>query len=423
MPNAIYETVCLWNICNANWTGTDGETMSERPCNCCGMKGVQPLLDFAGVPLTGLFRKSADVAYPRVDLGLHLCNHCGLVRQKHGSGSCQYVEVTRSTSLQFPAYVHALIAKLKEEGIEQDDLVLEVGANDGLFMSALHDAGFNNLVGVEPSQDLAAAAQGRGHTVVCDYFGPELVPALLAEHGPAKAVICRHTLEHVPAPDAFVGALAQCLDGDQAVALVEVPDGSAIPDLLNVYEFWDEHLFCFSQNNLTRLLQRAGLEVVETALQPHLETRNLLAWCKKAKPPQFEQPLGQQDADCVALWQSLPARWEAFKFGFADALSNAPRPIYAIGASHSQTNLVNYAGVGRLIDFFIDDDKAKVGLFPPVLEARNTILSSEQFEASAKGGTLVKTGFGYEKWTQKLCSLALARGMTILDPKNYIQKI
>jgi hypothetical protein len=108
--------------------------------------------------------------------------------------------------------------------------------------------------------------------------------------------------------------------------------------------------------------------------------------------------------------------------GFADALSKAPGPIYAIGASHSQTNLVNYAGVGEFVDFFIDDDAAKVGLFPPVAETRNAILSSAQFEATAQEGTLLKTGFGYEKWTQKLCSLALARGMKVLDPKNFIQK-
>jgi methylation protein EvaC len=287
-------------------------------------------------------------------------------------------------------------------------------------MSALRDAGFNRLVGIEPSQDLAEAARARGHKVVCDYFGPELLPKLLAEYGPARAVICRHTLEHVPHPAAFVAALAQCLDGDQALALVEVPDGSAIPDLLNVYEFWDEHLFYFSQNNLMRLLQRAGLEVTETAVQQHLETRNLLAWCKKANTVGV-QPFGSQDAACVALWQSLPARWEAFKAGFTQALSKTPGPVYAIGASHSQTNLVNYAGVGKQVDFFIDDDAAKVGRLPPVAETRNVIISTKDFEVSAKGGTIIKTGFGYENWTQKLCGLALARDMTVLDLKDFIK--
>lgn len=395
--------------------------MSILSCECCGSRKLIPSFEFFSVPLTGLFRRCAEAVLPKIKLEFELCIQCGLVRQKAVSSPREYVKVARSTSLQFPAYVHALIGKLKASSLGPDDLVLEVGANDGLFMSALRDAGFKKLVGVEPSQYLAEAARARGHKVVCDYFGPELVPTLLAQYGPARAVICRHTLEHVPQPDTFVTALAQCLDEEHSLALVEVPDGSAIPDLFNLYEFWDEHLFCFSQNSLVRLLQRAGLEVVETAMQPHLDTRNLLSWCRKAKQPQV-QPLGHQDAVCVALWQSLPARWEAFKLGFADALSKAPGPIYAIGASHSQTNLVNYAGVGEFVDFFIDDDAAKVGLFPPVAETRNAILSSEHFEASAQGGTLVKTGFGYEKWTQKLCSLALARGMTVLDPKNYIQK-
>lgn len=396
--------------------------MSVRPCSCCGFVDVQSLLEFHTVPLTGLFSTFSKHVSPSINLGFELCINCGLLRQKTGNQSREYLEVTRSTSLQFPTYVHTLIDKLKDFGIGADDLVLEVGANDGLFMSALRDAGFKNLVGVEPSQELAAAAQGRGHALVCDYFGPDLVPKLLEKFGPARAVICRHTLEHVPQPDTFLDALAQCLDGDQALALVEVPDGSAIPELLNVYEFWDEHLFCFSKNNLVRLLQRAGMEVLETKLQPHLETRNLLAWCKKSSTPQVD-PFGPADAACVALWQSLPARWDFFKAEFSLALSEAPRPVYAIGASHSQTNLVNYAGVGNLVDFFIDDDTAKVGLFPPVREARHPILSSLQFEASAQGGTLLKTGFGYEKWTQKLCDIAQARGMTILDPKNYIQKL
>lgn len=396
-----------------------GQTMNSVPCQCCGSPNLQPLVGFAEIPLTGLFRCSADMPLPRIDVTLEFCSQCGLVRQMAGSGPREYVEVTRSTSLQFPVYVHALIGKLRSSGIGPNDLVLEVGANDGLFMTALRDAGFNNLVGVEPSQDLAAVAQAKGHTVVCDYFGPGLVPALLAAHGPARAVICRHTLEHVPQPDAFVAALAQCLDGGNALALVEVPDGSAIPDLLNVYEFWDEHLFCFSPNNLARLLQRAGLQVVETVIQPHLETRNLLAWCKKAdaiRVPDFND----EDSKCVALWQRLPARWHAFKAGFSDALAQAPSPVYAIGASHSQTNLINYAGVGKRVDFFIDDDPTKVGLFPPVAETRVAIVSTAQFEASAVGGTLVKTGFGYEKWTQKLCAHALACGMTVVDPKDFI---
>jgi hypothetical protein len=84
---------------------------------------------------------------PLIDMTFELCSQCGLVRQMASSGPREYVEVTRSTSLQFPLYVNSLIGKLRSSGIGPNDLVLEVGANDGLFMTALREAGFNNLVG------------------------------------------------------------------------------------------------------------------------------------------------------------------------------------------------------------------------------------------------------------------------------------
>jgi hypothetical protein len=214
-------------------------------------------------------------------------------------------------------------------------------------------------------------------------------------------------------------ALSSCLKTDQSLALIEVPDGSAIPDLLNVYEFWDEHLFCFSKNNLIKMLHNAGLRVTETQIQPHLDTRNLIAWCEKVETKPGTD-LSPADRDCVALWQSLPERWESFKSKFTEALQSAQKPVYAIGASHSQTNLINFLGAGGLVDFFIDDDISKVGLYPPVKDCDAPIISSATFETAATAGTLLQTGFGYEKWSDKLTKHALSRGMLILNPKDFI---
>jgi hypothetical protein len=393
--------------------------MNSNPCACCGKVIFKTLLEFPRVPLTGLFYNSLDLVLSKFDLRFELCFNCGLVRQNYFNGLRDYADVKRSTARQFPAYVHSLICKLKEVDFGSEDLILEVGSNDGMLMTALRDAGFNRLLGVEPSQQLASTAREKGHNVICDYFDPELVPSLLKDYGPIRAVICRHTLEHVPRPDTFIAALAMCLETDDSLLLIEVPDGSAIPDLLNVYEFWDEHLFCFSKYNLVRLLQRSGLEVLDTSIQPHLETRNLLAWCKKAKV--FDvQPNEYKDLDCVEMWQSLPDRWNIFKQSLTHALLNLSGPIYVIGASHSQTNFVNYTGIGKDVDFFIDDDPAKVGLFPPVNDIRNPIISTVEFESTADCGTLLLTGYGYKNWTEKLCSIAKAKGIKILDPKDFI---
>ncbi len=350
------------------------------------------------------------------ELRFELCAACGLVRQSDGAPR-DYSGTDRATARQFPSYGDKLIATLKSMGVGLDDLVLDIGSNDGSFLEALRGAGFTRLVGVEPSRRLAEDGRARGFSVEDDYFGPQMVPRLLASHGRARAAVCRHTIEHVPDPLAFVSALRECLNPETGIALIEVPDGSAIPELGNVYEFWDEHLYCFCAENLARLAERAGMRIHAIEVQPHLDTRNLLLWCGMG------EGAGSTGGgrDCVTLWRRVEQDWTGFRARLQAAVKVAPRPLYLIGGSHSQYNFANYAGIGALVDRFIDDDGAKIGRFPPVAEGSPSIISTAQFEASARGGSVLRTGFGYPKWTARVSEHAARHGMRVLDPRDFLE--
>ena len=390
---------------------------SRAACPCCAGDSFGRLIDFGRVPISGRFRADPREPVPSAALAFELCNGCGLVRQVPGTVPRDYGATTRSTAKQFPTYGHALIERLVSLGVGPNDLVVDVGSNDGVFLDALRAAGFSRLVGVEPSRQLADSARARGHRVENDYFGPHLVSGLLAAHGPARAIVCRHTLEHVPAPAAFVAALHDWLAPEGGVALLEVPDGAAIPELMNVYEFWDEHLYCFCAENLARLLEATGMPAFDAQVQPHLETRNLLLWCGRDR---LRSPAIGANRDCVALWRGLAARWSEFRVRFGAALRGARRPIYLIGGSHSQYNFANYAGIGGFVDHLIDDDPAKLGRFPPILGASPSIISTAQFESSARSGTVLMTGFGYVQWTARIRGHAVTHGMQLIDPRDFI---
>jgi Methyltransferase domain len=388
-------------------------------CPCCAATQFERLLDFGRVPASGFFRADPTEPFVSVPLAFELCRSCGIVRQHRGVAQREYDDITRPTARQFPVYGDELIANLKSLGVGPDDLVLEIGSNDGSLLERLRAAGFRRLLGVEPSHRLAESGCRRGLIVVNDYFGPEIVASLVAAHGPARAVICRHTLEHVPDPLGFLRALRDCLDARCGAALIEVPDSAVIPEQMNLYEFWDEHLYYFGAGNLARLLERAGINMLRLERQPHLDTRNLLAWCGAADKQQLaRRPSVRPDA--ITLWQELPAKWLAYRRRLAGVVRAAPRPLYLIGASHPQYNLVNYVGIGALVDHFIDDDPAKVGRFPPVAEGRASIMSTAGFEATARSGTVLKTGFGYPQWTARVCEGATRHGMQVLDPRDSI---
>jgi SAM-dependent methyltransferase len=393
------------------------QNLSTKGCPCCGGMKFERLLDFGPVPVSGHFRAVPAEPLAMAPLGFELCAECGLVRQSENAAPRDYSTTDRATTGQFPSYGDGLISALRSQGVGQDDLVLDIGSNDGSFLEALRGAGFRRLVGVEPSRELAERGRLRGFPVENDYFGPALAPRILAKYGRARALVCRHTIEHVPDPLAFVSALHSCLHAGAGIALIEVPDGSAIPELLNVYEFWDEHLYCFCVENLVKLVERAGLRVLDAQVQPHLATRNLLLWCTTAPG---KGAAGAQ-RDCVALWRGLERAWTASRTKLEAAVRSAPRPVYLIGGSHSQYNFANYAGIGTLVDNLIDDDATKVGRYPPVAGGQPSIISTAQFEAAARSGTVLKTGFGYPKWTARIEAHAAQHGMRMLDPHDFLE--
>jgi SAM-dependent methyltransferase len=391
---------------------------TSKSCPCCGGTNFERLFDFGRVPVSGHFRADPSAPVATAELGFELCADCGLVRQAENAAPRDYSTIDRATAGQFPSYGAKLISTLQSHGIAPDDLVLDIGSNDGSFLEALRNAGFRRLAGVEPSHQLAERGRARGFPVENDYFGPALLPRLLAGHGRARALVCRHTIEHVPDPLAFVSALRGCLDADGGIALIEVPDGSAIPELLNVYEFWDEHLYCFCAENLVKLVERAGLRVLDVQVQPHLDTRNLLLWCTTAPG----KSVASSQRDCVALWRGLERAWSAGRAKIEAAVRAAPRPLYFIGGSHSQYNFANYAGIGALVDKMIDDDATKAGRYPPVAGGQPSIISTAQFEAAARSGTVLKTGFGYPKWTARIEAHAAQHGMRVLDPHDFLER-
>lgn len=388
-----------------------------HPCPCCCGNEFQHLLTFGGLPPSGLFRLDSDEQQSTFTLELELCLACSLVRQKSMVHSKDYSSVERTPALRLPAHVSELVASLSLFGIRTSDFVLEVGSNDGAFLSALRASGYLNAAGVEPSIGLAKVARGKGFTILNDHFGPTCSEEIVQRFGRPRAIMCRHTVEHVPEPFTFVRTMRECLSEKGGILLIEVPDGSAVPELLNVYELWDEHLYYFSAENIGHMLCRAGLSVTKSQVYPHLDTRNIVLWAQPGVDNVVINPYQRQMFDRRReQWRKMPRSWFQMITVLREKLDRAPRPVYVVGAGHSQTNFFNFADLGRMVDFMIDDDPQKLGKFPPMKDGEPFTISTPQFESRATRGTLILSGFGYPAWTQHIRVHAEKVGMEIIDP-------
>ena len=140
---------------------------------------------------------------------------------------------------------------------------VDIGAGDGAFLEQLLHAGFDRVVGFEPS----AAPRSVAPQDVRAYIRPEpFTPHLLPEDT-FTLVSCLQTIEHVPDPLGLCREAARILAPDGAMMIV-CHDRRAISARLpnRASPIFDiEHLQLFSPKSIRTLLTRAGFDRITVA--------------------------------------------------------------------------------------------------------------------------------------------------------------
>jgi len=316
-----------------------------------------------------------------------------------------------------PGYRNDLLRAIAEV-VQPDELVLEIGSNDGAFLKLIENSGHRNLIGIEPSIALAEKSRQEGLRIETGYFDSNAVNVIRRKYGNVRLVVCRHTLEHIPNPGKFLVGIKELLTPAKGVLLIEVPDSSALKEGLNFVELWDEHLHYFTANTLSHILLRHGFSVTTAKTFPHLDTRNLLIMASIAERAEAGWP----DSDIrVEDWRAFSTRFQWLSQKLVAEIKKLPRPVYLVGASHPQCNFVNYLDLGGNVDFMIDDDTEKVGKYPPVKVGDIGIITTDAFAGCSSAGAVVLTGFGYPDWNRRIADIANTKDMLVFDPHTCVE--
>jgi 2-polyprenyl-3-methyl-5-hydroxy-6-metoxy-1,4-benzoquinol methylase len=386
-------------------------------CGACGGALFGRFFRAEEASVTGLYFAEPTPTEPAT-IELEYCKSCGFIRQvpEHVI-RLNYERIVRGTSQQLPPYAADILSGLARLGVKSDDFILEVGANDGTFLKELRAQGYRNLLGVEPSRQLADAAENSGFEIIDDYFDERLARDIRKQRGGARDVICRHTLEHVPDIVGFTKAIAAVLAPD-GVALIEVPDADWLVTNLFAHEIWDEHISYFRPRSLAALLGNSGLTPVCLERMRLRDTRNLVCWSVLASA-NAARPCPTGDEAGFETLDGFQARWDSFSERLRAVVLASPQPVIAIGAAHPQLNFLNFSGLGAAVDVLVDDDDAKAGHFAPLAKPV-PIRTTSEILATIRWGTLLRTGFPYPAWEERIESSLGAHNIRSIKPYDII---
>lgn len=290
---------------NSTWSIHKRET-----CRACGARDLREFLAFDRLPFTDDFVApgSAPDSEFRHRLGINWCAECSTVQTREDVDVSEYYRDYRYTVAGSP-FAMQFMNRLAEStmtrfGMQQNDVVLEIGSGDGEQLAAFQRRGCR-VLGFEPSEDLTRASHASGVPALQCLFDGESAVLIPADMRPAHAVVLTYTFDHLPDPVPFLQAVHNVLDAKRGVLIVEIHHLGDIVSRAETCLFEHEHSIYLTPLTVSRMLARAGFTLLSTALLPDAERRgNSLLFAAA--------PIGTNlEADESVTPQAL-AKWNEF---------------------------------------------------------------------------------------------------------------
>ena len=356
---------------------TAGDT--ER-CRSCG--GVlHDVVDLGTSPLCENFLDASqlDAMEPYYPLKMTICGACYLAQVKEYVAPTsifrEYAYFSSYSQLWLDHardYVDMAVARFN---LDSRSRVVELASNDG-YLLQYFVAKDIPVLGIDPAENVARAAEARGVPTLTRFFGAALADELDAQGQTADLVIGNNVLAQVPDLDDF-------LDG---VATLMAPHGVAtfeFPHLLRLIEenqfdtIYHEHFWYFSLLAIEGLLAAHGLRVfdVEELTTHGGSLRLFICRATNHDRPTLSAVGAMIDRE-IRSGLKDPARYAAFgervretKRGLLDfmiAAKRAGKSIVGYGAPGKGNTLLNYCGVRTdFIDYTVDRNPYKHGKYLP----------------------------------------------------------
>jgi SAM-dependent methyltransferase len=346
-------------------------------CRSCGSAPLVPILSLGETPLADGLLSEAQLGEPeyRAPLDFAFCPVCTLAQITETVDPrilfCRDYPYYSSVSPMLMKHFSDSAERLIERrGLGPQSMVVEAASNDGYMLKTFVDKGIP-VLGIDPAEGPAKAAQQRGIRTLNDFFGLDLARKLHEEEGiSADLFLANNVLAHVPDLNGFVAAFRTLLKPDGA-AVIECP---YLIDLVDHCEFdtiYHQHLCYFSVTALEALFLRHGLflnDVERTSI--HGGSLRITVEKQNRRQARVDELLAnerERGIGSIEFYRDFAARATAVKERLGELLRTLRaqgRRIAAYGAAAKATTLCSYVGIDRtMVEYVVDRNAHKAGRY------------------------------------------------------------
>ena len=236
-------------------------------CRSCKSKNISQILDLGHHPWCNNFLTENELGeenlYP---LNLVYCNDCELLQLDY--------TVPKETMFKNHTYVSSTTKTLKKHFLElaienknqfnlnEDDLILDIGGNDGTQLLQYKSIGLKNVINVESADNISEISAKSGVKTINEFFNEETVDKFIGEKT-VKLINASGVFFHLEELHSVIEGIRKCLM-DNGVFVVQFMYAGTMVEKLNFDGIYHEHLCYYTLKSLSNLLEPYGLEIFDS---------------------------------------------------------------------------------------------------------------------------------------------------------------
>jgi hypothetical protein len=342
-------------------------TGASVPIECCQVCGHAPLdnvLSLGYMPPVNQMVPIGEAPrqQPWFPTNLLRCHNCELVQLGIAVDPAvifpaEYPYTSGTTKLLRDNFADLQRESAAMLGLGKDDLVIDVGSNDGTLLSNFKNGG-QRVLGIEPT-DVGGIASQRGIPTIKRYFGPAVAREVRTEHGPASVVTAANCFAHIEDVHAIVDGIVEMLKPG-GVFISESHYLIALLDTLQYDTVYHEHLRYYSLTSLKYLLEMHDLEVFHArpipshggSIRVYAARRGAFKVQDSVQRMLSAEPRGEAMAKRLATFAHDVVLSKLRLMAMLRDLKEKGGRIVGISAPSRASTLVNYVGLDEgLIDY------------------------------------------------------------------------
>lgn len=346
-------------------------------CQISGSKNLQKIASLGNIPFVNDTHKigSNNLITISAPLELYYCPVSKLVQlnievdkkilfPKSYPYTSSTTKILRENFLQLRKQIdkHKLLAK--------NDLVIDIGSNDGNLLSNFKDK--YKVLGVTP-EIIGKIAIKNGIPTIIDYFEINSVKKILKHYGKAKLITATNVFAHITEVNKLIKNIKKCLVSDG----VFVSESHYLIPLIKTNQYdtiYHEHLRYYSLTSLNYLLKKNQLEIIKAEkINTHGGSIRVYASRKNYyKVDTSVKKILKSEKNLEKNLLGFNKKIIKSKIEFYSLLSalfnkNSNLKIAGISAPSRSTTLINYLGLDETIVDCIFEIKGskKIGMYLP----------------------------------------------------------